>query len=113
MVRVARRGDIWLTDFGDPVGHEQGYLRPGVIVSADGFNEARSGLVFAVPTTTTKRGWHTHVEVDTRTGLRQTSWALVEQLRVTSTDRLRRRIGQADQATMERIVTIARQLLDM
>lgn len=113
MVNIARRGDIWLTDFGAPVGHEQGYLRPGVIVSADGFNRGRFGLVFAVPTTTTKRGWHTHVEVDTDAGLKQTSWALVEQLRVTSTDRLRRRIGEADAPTMERIVSIARRLLDM
>jgi mRNA interferase MazF len=111
VVSTPRRGEIWLTDFGDPVGRQQGYLRPGVVVSVDGFNEAHSGLVFAVPTTTTKREWRTHVEVGTHTGLRQTSWALVEQLRATSTDRLRRCIGEADPATMDRICVIVRQLL--
>lgn len=113
MVSAARRAEIWLTDFGDPVGREQGYVRPGVIVSADGFNRARSGLVLAIPTTTTKRGWRTHVEVDTSTGLKKTSWALVEQLRATSTDRLIRRLGEADQSTMDRISLIVRELLDM
>jgi mRNA interferase MazF len=113
MVSTPRRGEIWLTDFGDPVGREQGYLRPGVIVSVDGFNHTRSGLVFAVPTTTTKREWRTHVEVGMHTGLRQPSWALVEQLRVTSTDRLRRQIGEADSVIMDRISMIVRQLLGL
>ncbi|GAA4628907.1 hypothetical protein GCM10023196_047280 [Actinoallomurus vinaceus] len=113
MVNTPRRGDIWLTDFGEPLAHEQGFLRPGIIVSANGFNRAGSGLVFTVPTTTTKRGWRTHVEVGTHTGLRQTSWALVEQMRSASTDRLRRRIGEADAVTMERICAIVRRLLEM
>lgn len=113
MVTAPRRGEIWLTDFGKPTGHEQGFLRPGIVVSASGFNQARSGLVFAVPTTTTKRGWRTHVELDTETGLRQTSWALVEQLRATSTDRLRHRIGEVDAASMDHISAITRRILEI
>lgn len=113
MVNPPRRGDIWLTDFGEPLGHEQGFLRPGIIVSANGFNRASSGLVFAVPTTTTERGWRTHVEVGSHTGLRETSWALVEQLRSASTVRLRRRIGEVDPMTMERICAIVRRLLEV
>jgi mRNA interferase MazF len=111
VVSVARRGDIWLADFGDPVGREQGYVRPGVIVSNDGFNRTRPGLVMAVPTTTTKRGWPTHVEIDTHTGLKETSYALVEQLRATSTERLIRQIGEADPGTMNRITRVIRELL--
>ena len=113
MVSAPQRGEIWLTDFGEPVGHEEGFFRPSVIVSANGFNQAGSGLVFTVPTTTTKRGWRTHVEVGTHTGLRQTSWALVEQMRSASTDRLRLRIGQVDDVTMERICTIVQRLLEI
>jgi mRNA interferase MazF len=111
MVSVIRRGDIWLADFGDPVGREQGYVRPGVIVSTDAFNRARTGLVMAVPTTTTKCGWPTHVEIDTHTGLKETSYALVEQLRATSTERLIRQIGAADPSTMNRIIRVIREVL--
>ncbi|WP_406567738.1 type II toxin-antitoxin system PemK/MazF family toxin [Actinoallomurus soli] len=64
-------------------------------------------------TTTTERGWRTHVEVGTHTGLRQTSWGLVEQLRSASPVRLRRRIGEVDPMTMERICVIVRRLLEM
>ena len=111
MVSAVRTGDIWLADFGDPVGHEQGYVRPGVIVSSDGFNRSRPGLVITIPTTTTKRGWTTHVEIDTHTGLKETSYALVEQLRATSTERLIRPIGEADPGTMNRLTRVIRELL--
>jgi mRNA interferase MazF len=34
-----RRGEIWLVDFGEPVGREQAGIRPAVIVSTDALNE--------------------------------------------------------------------------
>src|SRR4051812_13700049 len=68
-----RRGEIWLADFGEPVGREQGYPRPALIVSNDDFNEAGFGLVVTVPLTTRDRGWAYHVEIPAgTTGLRKT-----------------------------------------
>ena len=29
------RGEVWMVDLGDPVGHEQGYRRLAVAISAD------------------------------------------------------------------------------
>ena len=34
----ARRGEVWLVDFGVPVGREGGYVRPAVVVSSDMLN---------------------------------------------------------------------------
>ncbi len=31
-VAITERGDLWWTDFGDPVGSAPGYRRPGVVV---------------------------------------------------------------------------------
>ncbi|MDQ3421847.1 MAG: type II toxin-antitoxin system PemK/MazF family toxin, partial [Actinomycetota bacterium] len=45
------RGEIWLVDFGTPIGHEQGYRRPAMIVSADRMNTSKAGLVIVVPLT--------------------------------------------------------------
>ena len=42
---TARRGDIWLVDFGEPVGREQAGRRPAVVVSADPLNDSRAGVV--------------------------------------------------------------------
>src|SRR5664280_2811918 len=53
---VARRGEVWLVDFGTPVGHEQGFQRPAVVVSDDRLNGSRAELVIVIPTITTRRG---------------------------------------------------------
>jgi PemK-like, MazF-like toxin of type II toxin-antitoxin system len=34
------RGEVWLVDFGDPIGREQSGRRPAVVVSADLLSEA-------------------------------------------------------------------------
>ncbi len=47
------RGEIWLVDFGTPIGHEQGYQLPAMIVSADRMNTSTAGLVIVVPLTRT------------------------------------------------------------
>ena len=82
-------------DFGEPVGQEQGYRRPAVIVSADRLNASRAGLVIVVPVTTTRRGLPSHIEIESGGGLRETSYAKVEDIKSVSVDRLSRRLGAA------------------
>jgi mRNA interferase MazF len=50
---TARRGEVWLVDFGNPIGREQAGRRPAVVVSADRLNESLAGVVIVVPCTTT------------------------------------------------------------
>ena len=82
-------GDIVDIDFGNPVGSEAGFQRPGIIVMADSFLRFRPSTVFVVPVTTTKRDFPSHIaiEADKRNGLQTTSYALVEQMRAVSTTR--------------------------
>lgn len=91
---AAQRGEIWLVDFGDPVGHEQGYRRPALIVSADGLNRSRAELVIVVPVTTTRRGLPSHIEIESgASGLTHTSYAKTEDVKSVSTRRLIQRLG--------------------
>jgi mRNA interferase MazF len=90
------QGEIWLADLGDePVGREQGFCRPVLVVSNDDFNAATSVKII-VPLTTTDRGWDNHIPVSSDgTGLQKPSWAMVEHVRSVSPHRFRRRIGIA------------------
>lgn len=91
---VAQRGEVWLVDFGEPVGHEQGYRRPAVIVSDDRLNQSRAELAIVVPVTTTRRGLPSHIEIEPGgSGLDHTSYAKAEDVKSVSTRRLIRRLG--------------------
>jgi mRNA interferase MazF len=46
-----RQRDIWLSDLGEPVGSEAGFLRPVIIVQADGINASRLPTYLAIPLT--------------------------------------------------------------
>jgi mRNA interferase MazF len=82
-------GDIVFVDFGTPIGSEAGFVRPAIILTADAFLQYRPSTVFAVPLTTTRRTFPSHVQVepDQANCLRENSWALVEQLRAVAVER--------------------------
>jgi len=82
-------GDIVTVDLGVPVGSEAGFIRPGVIVTADAFLRFRPTTVFVVPLTSTQRRFPSHVEItaDERNRLATTSWACVEQMRAVALER--------------------------
>lgn len=108
-----RRGEIWLVDFGTPIGHEQGYRRPAVVVSADRMNSSRAGLAIVVPVTRTRRGLPSHVELEpASSGLREIGYAKCEDVKSVSTERLVHRIGAAPAPELRRIVEIIVLLLD-
>lgn len=88
-MRTIRRGEVWLADLNPSRGREQTGQRPVLVVSADLFNQSPAGLVIAVPFTTRRRGIPTHIEVRPPDGgLRETSFAMCEQLRTLASDRL-------------------------
>jgi mRNA interferase MazF len=88
-VRIVRRGEVWLADLGPPRGREQSGERPVLIVSTDPINRSPADLVVAVPFTTRRRGIPTHIEVRPPDGgLRDLSYAICEQVRSLSVERL-------------------------
>jgi mRNA interferase MazF len=110
----AHRGEIWLVDFGDPVGREQAGKRPAVVVSADPLNESSAGVVVVIPTTTTYRGLPKHVEIDPESsGLDQIGYAKCEDIKSISEQRLIARLGAVEDEVVDRIARVLRFLLDL
>lgn len=113
-VSDARRGDVWLIDLGEPLGHEQGWRRPGLVVSSDGWNRHASTCT-VVPLTRTRHGLPTRVEVEPSgaDGLQDTSYARCEDVRSISEERLVHRLGAVDGVTLARIATTLRIFLEV
>lgn len=110
---TVRRGDIWLVDFGGPVGREQAGRRPAVVVSADPLNDSRADVVIVVPCTTTWRDLPSHVELDPdECGLAEVSYAKCEDVKSVSEHRLIGRLGAADDEALFAINRVLRFLLD-
>ena len=87
---AARRGEVWRTSFDPVVGREQAGDRPALIVSDDRLNSSAAGLVIVVPLTRTRRPSTSRVEIEPpQGGVRELSYAMCEQVRAISVDRLR------------------------
>lgn len=109
---TGRRGEIWLVDFGDPVGREQAGRRPAVVVSADQLNASRAGVVIVVPCTTRRRELPSHVELDpNQCGLEEVSYAKCEDVKSVSERRLIARLGAVDDEALFVITRALRFLL--
>lgn len=107
-----RRGELWLVDFGDPIGREQAGRRPALVVSADELNESRGGVVVVVPCTTARRGLPSHVELDAAdSGLDEVSYAKCEDVKSISVQRLVARLGVAPPLAMLEVTAALRFLL--
>lgn len=74
---VPRPTEIVQIDFNPVAGHEQGNLRPAVVLSNQGFND-RSDLLVCVPCTTKIKGYPFEVAVS---GLPEATVALTHQIR--------------------------------
>lgn len=108
----ARRGEIWLIDFGEPIGREQSGRRPAVVVSDDEVNDGPSGLVIVIPITSSRRGLPSHIELDDpATGLDEVSYAKCEDVKSVSTEHLIARLGAAPAPAMFAVERALRFLL--
>jgi mRNA interferase MazF len=113
IVSRARRGQIWLVDFGVPVGHEQGKARPALVVSADSWN-AHASTLTVLPITRTSHDFPTRIELEATaaSGLDVTSYARCEDIRAISERRLLRALGRVDPVVMLSVSRTLRLLLD-
>jgi mRNA interferase MazF len=82
---------VWLVDFGNPVGHEEGGVRPAVVVGSATHCRFPIGMAIVVPLTSRDRGLSHHVLIDSpESGLARPSWARTEDITAVSTQRFRR-----------------------
>jgi len=109
------RADVWWTEFGPPVGTEQGAgQRPSVVISSDDLHRTGAPVAFVVPVTTSQRHFPSRVPIAPgRSGLRQPSWAAVEHTRSVSTLRLLEHLGSVGDGVMDQIFRSLRYLLDL
>lgn len=83
---------VWWVDFGTPVGHEQGGVRPAVVVSSTTHCRFPIGIALVVPLTTRDRGLDHHVRIaSAESGLPRPSWARTEDITAVSVERFTQR----------------------
>lgn len=108
------RGEIWYADLSPTRGHEQAGVRPVVVVSVDGFNHSRGRMAVIVPLTRTFRNHPLHVEILPQDGgVRSVSFALCDNIRAISTERLDRRVGTVSEVTLDQLAEPLRYLLGL
>jgi mRNA interferase MazF len=107
-----QQGDVYWTDPDPTRGREQAKSRPFVIVSVDQLNQTNLGLSLAVPLTRTDFGNALHLAISTSEGgLREAGFAMPEQLRAISHERLSRRLGSLRPKTLKELLKRCRILL--
>ncbi len=106
------QGDVYWADPDPTRGSEQAKSRPFVIVSVNQLNRSPLKLSLAAPLTRTDFANPLHVAISPpEGGLRQKSFAMPEQLRAISHERLSRRLGRLRPTTMEELLRRCRLLL--
>ncbi len=104
-VPSSQQGDVWEARLEPVVGHEQGGARPVLIVSVDPISSGRGEMCIVVPFTRTDRGTPIHVRVDPpEGGLTAVSFALPENVRSISRERLGKRLGSVRDDTLEQVL---------
>lgn len=107
-----QQGDVYWTDPDPTKGREQAKPRPFVIVSVDQLNQTNLGLSLAVPLTRTNFGNALHLAIPaSESGLREDGYAMPEQLRAISHERLSRRLGSLRPKALAELLKRCRVLL--
>lgn len=107
-----QQGEVYWADPDPTRGTEQSKSRPFVIVSVDQLNQASLGLSLAVPLTRTDFKSALHLRISaSEGGLRENGFAMPEQLRAISHERLVRRLGTVRPKTLGELLKRCRVLL--
>ena len=94
-------GEVWWALPDPAVEREQPGRRPVLIVSNERFHRTVTTLVVVVPVTTKDRDWPNHVELNAGAGVEQRSFAMTEQVRTISRQRLTKKIGVVKGAVLQ------------
>lgn len=104
---------VWWVDFGQPVGHEQGGVRPAVVVSSTMHCRFPISMALVVPLTSQDRGLDHHVPIGSAgSGLSRPSWARTEDLTAVSTRRFTKPIPLGT-VSAEEVAELSEWLRDM
>lgn len=108
------RGEIWSVNLNPTRGREQQGIRPALVVSHNAFNRSPAELVVVVPLTSTFRGIPLHVQIEPPDGgVKNTSYAKIEDVRSVSKERLLKRHGSVSPQVLAAVSDRLRVLLDL
>ena len=103
MARILR-GDIIWADLNPVIGHEQSGLRPVLVLSHEVFNRNSGTVIAAAITSQPQRaGFPLTLELE-GIQLPKKSWVKISQIRTLSVKRLRKKMGNALDEDLARIV---------
>ena len=94
------------------VGREQAGRRPAVVVSGIDYLNTVETLAIVVPVTSVDRAWPNHVPLGD-VELPQRSWAMTEQVRTISRERIVERVGRIEAFTLQAMRVWIRDFLDL
>jgi mRNA interferase MazF len=86
-------GDVVWVSFDPTRGREQQGHRPAVVVASADYLTVVDTLAIVVPVTSRHRGWPDHILLMGPSGLAAESWAMTEQIRTISRDRITDVVG--------------------
>ena len=102
---TVKRGELYYADLSPVVGSEQGGVRPVLVVQNDVGNKYSPTVIAAVVTSKiNKAKLPTHIELPSSSyGLQRDSVILLEQIRTLDKRRLKERIGELSDVTMNQV----------
>lgn len=98
-----QRGDVVWTELDPGRGREQVGRRPALVVSSNLNLKMATTLVIVLPCTSTDRGWPNHVPLSGDIRLSRPTFAMTEQPRTITRDRLVGVAGKANAETMRMV----------
>ncbi len=107
-----RPGDVVWVQPEIAVGREQAGRRPALVVASADYLQTVDTLALVVPITSVDRGWPNHVEV-VGSHLETRSWAMSEQIRTISRERVVGQGGRANDATLGAVRSWLADFLDL
>ena len=94
---------VWMDE--QAIGTEQDGRRPALVISSRDHLEIVTNLVIVVPCTSRDRGWINHIRLTGKTGLKQATFAMTEQVRTIDRSRVSRESGHVDGETLGTVIT--------
>lgn len=108
-------GDIVLLDLGVPQGHEAGFPRPAIVVTAAKVLKHSPSVVQIVPLTSTTRGYDSEVliQADPSNGLHNDSAAQCQQVRSIAASRIGAPLGSISSVQLIQVREVLALLMDL
>ena len=102
---LVKRGDLFYADLSPVIGSEQGGVRPILVVQNDiGNKYSPTVIAAAITSKLNKAKLPTHIELSSKEyGLEKDSVVLLEQIRTIDKSRLREKIGELNNFTMQKV----------